>query len=72
MDKENPKVKPLPPKKDKFSAEEPQPKKTILGEANGSISVVEEPTSPEDTRLLNRKRQMMPLSCANFSFKLNF
>ena len=72
MDKENTKVGPLPPKKDKISCDELQPKKTILGEANGNTTIVEEPTSPEDTRLINRKREMKPLSCAEFSFKLNY
>ena len=72
MNKENKEVAPAQSKKDKNSIEQPQPKKTILGEAYGSVTVVEEPSSPEDTRLLNRKRQMKPLSCASFSFKLNY
>lgn len=55
-DKENTKVGPLLPKKDKNSFEEPAVRKTVLGEANSSVITVEEPSSPEDTRLLKRKR----------------
>ena len=71
VDKENSKVGVPLIKKDKNAVEEPQPRKTVLGESNSTITVVE-PSSPEDTRLLNRKRQMHPLSCATFSIKLNY
>lgn len=71
MDKENTKMGPFHIKKDKLN-EEQQPKKTILGESSSTITVVGEPSSPEDSRLMKRKREMKPLSCADFSFKLNF
>ena len=71
FDKENTKVGgPQLTKKDKL-LEEVQPKKTILGETNQHIIVVPEPSSPEDARLLNRKREMQQKSVGGFSLKLN-
>ena len=72
MDKENTSAKVFQGKKEKGTFEEPQIKKTVLGESNGNITIIEEPTSPEDTRLMNRKREMKPLSCTNFAFRLNY
>ena len=71
FDKENTKVGGAQlTKKDKL-LEEVQPKKTILGETNQHIIVVPEPSSPEDARLLNRKREMQQKSVGGFSLKLN-
>lgn len=71
IDKENTKFRPTPSKKDKNTQEEPQIKKKILGEASNTVFVVEEPTSPDDSRLLKRKREMSHTSCADFVLNLN-
>lgn len=71
IDKENTKFRPTPSKKDKTTQEEPQIKKKILGEASNTVFVVEEPTSPDDSRLLKRKREMSHTSCADFVLNLN-
>lgn len=70
VDKENSKVG-LPVKKDKL-AEEAQVKKTVLGESCQPKILPNEPTSPEDSKLLDRKRKMNKQSVENFAFKLNF
>ena len=56
MDKENTSARVFQGKKEKGMFEEPQSKKVVLGESNGNITIIEEPTSPEDTKLMNRKR----------------
>jgi len=56
MDKENTSARVMQGKKEKGVFEEPVSKKTVLGESNGNITIIEEPTSPEDTKLMNRKR----------------
>lgn len=72
IDKENTKVLPPQGKKEKGTFEEPPLKKKVLGEASNMVFVVdEEPSSPEDSRLLNRKREMKHTSCAGFSIKLS-
>lgn len=70
VDKENSKVG-LPAKRDKL-AEEVQVKKTVLGESCQPKILPNEPASPEDTKLLERKRKMNKQSVESFSFKLNF
>jgi hypothetical protein len=55
-DKENTSARVFQGKKEKGVFEEPQSKKIVLGESNGNITIIEEPTSPEDTKLMNRKR----------------
>jgi hypothetical protein len=52
--------------------EEGQVKKTVLGETNQPKILPNEPSSPEDSKLLDRKRQMNKQSVQAFSFKLNF
>ena len=52
--------------------EEPYIKKTVLGETNQPKILANEPSSPEDSKLLERKRQMNKQSVKDFSFKLNF
>jgi hypothetical protein len=57
VDKENSKITPTQGKKEKGSNEEPQLKKKVLGEASNMVFIVEdEPSSPDDSRLMNRKR----------------
>ena len=70
-DKENSQVAKAP-KKDKLQGEEQPVKKTVLGESTQPQSVIEEPESPEDTRLLKRKRdfQKQQKSVNDFSIKL--
>lgn len=69
VDKENTKLGPVPTKKDKSVLEEPS-KKKVLGEASNTVFVVEEPTSPDDDRLLARKREFKQTSCMDFSLQL--
>lgn len=72
VDKENSKVGHQPNKKDKNCDELPV-KKTVLGETNQQVFLVEEPSSPEDTKLLNRKREMQQKAVTGgFALKLQF
>ena len=69
VDKENTKMGPVSIKKEKGATEE-QPKKKVLGEASNQVFVVEEPNSPDDDRLLARKREMKKNSCAGFTLQM--
>jgi hypothetical protein len=55
-----------------WKGEEGHVKKTVLGETNQPKILPNEPSSPEDSKLLDRKRQMNKQSVQAFSFKLNF
>lgn len=71
IDKENaPVARAL--RKDKLTSEDLQVKKTVLGESTQPQSVIDEPSSPEDSRLLKRKRdfQKQLKSVNDFSIKL--
>jgi hypothetical protein len=57
VDKENSNVGAHVVKKDKLSHEE-QVKKTVLGESCQPKILPNEPSSPEDSKLLERKRKM--------------
>jgi hypothetical protein len=70
VDKENTNAGLPLPKHSK--GDEAQIKKTVLGETNQPKILANEPTSPEDSKLLERKRQMNKQSVKDFSFKLNF
>jgi hypothetical protein len=54
VDKENTQQGCFITKRDKTNAEEP--KKTVLGETSQPKVIADEPSSPEDTKLLYRKR----------------
>lgn len=59
-------------KKDK-NQEETSIKKIALGETSQpKIGYADEPTSPEDTKLMDRKRQMGKKANGEVSLKLNF
>lgn len=58
VDKENSKIGVPSIKKDKIGNEEVQVKKTVLGESCQPKISSNEPSSPEDTKLLERKRKM--------------
>jgi hypothetical protein len=72
VDKENAQLPPFFAKKEKLIGEEPQIRKTVLGESSQPKVFTEEPTSPEDTKLLARKREIERGSALTFAFKLNF
>lgn len=71
VDKENTNKGSLLPKKDKMS-EEIQVKKTVLGESSQPKYIVDEPTSPEDTKLMNKKRENQQKNTTSFSLKLQY
>lgn len=52
--------------------DEAQVKKTVLGETNQPKIITNEPSSPEDSKLMERKRQMSKQSVQAFAFKLNY
>jgi hypothetical protein len=72
IDKENSKVGIPSVKKDKSNAEDPYVKKTVLGEVSQPQILPNEPSSPEDTKLLERKRKMGKQSVEGFAFQLSF
>lgn len=47
-------------------------RKTVLGETNQPKIIANEPSSPEDSKLMDRKRQMSKQSVQAFTLKLNF
>jgi len=69
-DKENSQV--VKPVRKEKQGEEPQIKKKILGETSQPQSIVEEPSSPEGSRLLARKRefQRQQRRIGDFAFRL--
>ena len=62
----------IPSKKDKLSTDEIPIKKIVLGEVSQQSLIIEEPSSPEDSRLLAKKRKMQIKNASDFTFKLNF
>lgn len=70
VDKENTKAGLPLPKQTK--GEENPVKKTVLGETNQPKIITNEPSSPEDSKLMDRKRQMNKQSVEGFTLKLNF
>ncbi len=71
VDKENTNKGALIPKKDKNSNEETPIKKTVLGETSQPTFGVEDTSSPEDSRLLKRKREMQYKSSLGFTLNLH-
>lgn len=56
VDKENSAQGAATGKKDKLAFEELPIKKTVLGESSQPKVIEDEPSSPNDTKLINRKR----------------
>lgn len=69
-EKENNQVGLVQGKKEKASGEQVQ-LKTILGEVQIKTSV-NEPTSPEDSKLIEKKRVMERQNIESFAFKLTY
>ena len=70
IDKENLKVVAPLSKKDKAASEDTPVKKTVLGESSQQKKVAVEPSSPEDSKLLEKKRAMKYGNAESFSFSL--